>query len=624
MTESDGARSAIELGADADAQAVLIRLLVDMGVPEHDVMLAAEAGTLHLLALERLVTLEAAEYTLDEVAEIAGIEADHIRAYWRALGFPEPRVGEKVFSDTDLDMLESVVPFLDGGELATDIAVQMARVIGSSLNRIATAQIEVIEREVSRKVNAMLDVDGESLPADRTSVALEVGADGEDGEVGEVGAVGAVGADGEDGADGADGEVGAELVGAAQQAAELLPMMPRLMEFVWRRHLGAAARRRIVRAAGEEEFDGVCVGFADLVGFTAQTQQLPEDELANVVDRFENIAYDVVSRHGGRVVKMIGDEVMFTIDGAAAGAQLALDLAEEFRDDEHLSDVRVGLASGSVLEREGDVFGPVVNLASRIVSIAYPGSVVVSKDIVDTLEDDGAIQARSIRSYYLKDIGRVPLWTLSCVGDEPEPRYGAARNRRADRRRFVIERRLQRQQQAADLAGEFSDELAMAAGVLADTPFDLVLDVATDMHAPEFTESATTGELAALTDVVLAADIDDDLQVELLADIEAARRLQALEAEALAKAEEADLEVERKLDEIEHEARRKVEAVEKEARFRVDQALQEAEDKAKRANEEANRKVKKVAEDTERKVDRAEKDARREAQRKAAKHRRNK
>ncbi len=593
MSEPTSSRSAVEFGPDANAQAVLIRLLVDMGVPEADVLLAAEGGTLHLLALERLVTLEAAEYTVDEVAELASIEADHIRAYWRALGFPEPRVGEKVFSDTDLDMLETLVPFLDGGELATDIAVQMARVIGSSLNRIATAQIEVIEREVSRKVNEVLDADHDDAIVSEPCADL-----------------------GDDGA--------TELGGAAQQAAELLPMMPRLMEFVWRRHLAAAARRRIVRAAGEQEFDGVCVGFADLVGFTAQTQQLPEDELASVVDRFENIAYDVVSRHGGRVVKMIGDEVMFTIDGAASGAELALALAEEFRGDEHLSDVRVGLASGSVLEREGDVFGPVVNLASRIVSIAYPGSVVVSKDIVDTLQNDGAIQANSIRSYYLKDIGRVPLWTLSRVGDEPAPRPGATRSRRDDRRRFVIERRLQRQQQAADLAGEFSDQLAMAAGVLAETPFDLVLDVASDMHAPEFTESATTGELAALTDVVLAADIDDHLQVELLADIDASRRLQVLEAEALAKAEEADLEAERKLDEIEQEARRKVEAVEKEARFKVDQALQEAEDKAKRANEEANRKVKKVAEDTERKVERAEKDAHREAQRKAAKHRRNK
>src|SRR5690606_31615929 len=118
-----------------------------------------------------------------------------------------------------------------------------------------------------------------------------------------------------------------------------------------------------------------CVGFADLVGFTAQTQQLDTTALASVVGRFEAIAYDVVPARGGRVVKTIGDEVMFVHDDDVEGCRTALELARRYRDEEALSDVRVGLASGPVLERDGDVFGHTVNLASRIVSVAFPGSV---------------------------------------------------------------------------------------------------------------------------------------------------------------------------------------------------------------------------------------------------------
>src|SRR5580765_3765165 len=165
--------------------------------------------------------------------------------------------------------------------------------------------------------------------------------------------------------------------------------MPRILEYTWKRHLQVAARRRMVREAGAAEGDHAqAVGFADLVGFTALSQQLDDHELAVIVDRFEATAYDIVGSLGGRVIKMIGDEVMFAVDDVAPAVEIALSLAEAYHDDESLSDVRVGLAYGPVLEREGDLFGPTVNLASRIVSIAYAGSVVVAAEVHDALEED--------------------------------------------------------------------------------------------------------------------------------------------------------------------------------------------------------------------------------------------
>ena len=198
----------------------------------------------------------------------------------------------------------------------------------------------------------------------------------------------------------------------------------------------------MVREAGAADgHHAQAVGFADLVGFTALSQQLDDHELAVIVDRFEATAYDIVGSLGGRVIKMIGDEVMFAVDDVATAVEIALSLAEAYHDDESLSDVRVGLAYGPVLEREGDLFGPTVNLASRIVSIAYAGSVVVSAEIHDALADDEDLRWKSLRTRQLKDIGRVQLWAVRRVGDEFE-REGVrerARRRRGTMRDKVTE-----------------------------------------------------------------------------------------------------------------------------------------------------------------------------------------
>ncbi len=83
---------------------------------------------------------------------------------------------------------------------------------------------------------------------------------------------------------------------------------------------------------------------------------------------------------GGRVVKMIGDEAMFVADSALDAARIGLALAEAYADDELLSDVRVALAVGPVLVQDGDYYGPVVNLASRVVNMAAPGAVLVTDE----------------------------------------------------------------------------------------------------------------------------------------------------------------------------------------------------------------------------------------------------
>ena len=357
-------------------------LVAALGVPQDEIDKADADGTLGLLAIDQMIMADQnPKYTQAEVERMTGIDQE-ARRFWRALGFPDPGPTDRLFSDFDVEMLRLVEQLVQIGLIGRDEALQMTRVIGSSMARIASAQIDAIENR-----------NDEPTFVDGTEAAV-------------------------------------------LRARFLIPAMPRILEYTWKRHLQSAARRRMVRETGAAQGGHAqSVGFADLIGFTALSQQLTDHELALIVDRFEATAYDIIGGLGGRVIKMIGDEVMFAVDDVRSSLEIGLSLAEAYHDDESLSDVRVGLACGPVLEREGDLYGPTVNLASRIVSIAYAASVVVSSEIHDPLADDPAFRWKSLRTRQLKDIGRVQLWAARRTGDEFE-REGV--RERARRRRGAI------------------------------------------------------------------------------------------------------------------------------------------------------------------------------------------
>lgn len=386
-----------DLGAALDA-GDMTELLRSAGMDDEEIARARADHHLELLAIEHLVIPEPAEYDLQGIADLSGLTTEQITRLWRSLGFPEPQPGDELFTDVDADMLRTIGQLLAMGWIDNELTIQMARVIGSSLARVATALIDSIDPEEPQ---------------------IPVGRPRSDD-------------------------------GFAAIAPLLLPMLLQVMDYVWRRHVQAEARARMAREHAEGDPDHRVVGFADLVGFTALSQQVDAHELAGVVDRFESIAYDTVNLLGGRVVKMIGDEVMFSVPDEASAVEIALSLSETYRDDDELSDVRVGLAAGPVLQREADLYGPVVNRASRIVNIAFPGSVVVSGEIVDSLADAEGITSKSIGSRNLKDIGKVPLFLVRRASTEERPRSSRqeAERRRAERREARVtemeERRAER------------------------------------------------------------------------------------------------------------------------------------------------------------------------------------
>ena len=368
----------------AAALAHVREILLMRGATSEEIDLAVEDGVIDLFVADRMLVPSRRRYTRVEVSELTGVSVDKLERFWRALGFPGVDDADTVFTDLDLEAVRIFQGMQALGAADVDHAVQMARVIGSSMARIAEAEL---------------------------GLGNVVGAE-------------------------ADPVVSAEAF--ANVADVTIPAMAKLLEFVWRRQVAAGIQRSmLLRSHGltRGQSPVMAVGFADMVGFTLLSQHLSDEELAAVVRRFEELSHDIVTSARGRVVKMIGDEVMFVVDEVADAARIGLDLADAYADDDLLSDVRVGLALGPVLLRDGDYFGPTVNLAHRIVNIAKPGTVLMSDEFRTVLTETAPYEftAKSLRPRVLKDLGQVQLWRCERSGHEADGTGAAADRRRTTR-----------------------------------------------------------------------------------------------------------------------------------------------------------------------------------------------
>ncbi len=290
-------------------------------------------------ALERELLGGERRYTRHEVADLTGVPIERCTELWHALGFADVADDVCAFTDRDVWAVRTVTALGAAGWLADDLQVSMARALGQSLSRLADWQLAA--------VGSMLNP---SLAPDQ----------------------------------------------AMRRAEELVPVVEELIGYVWRRHLAAAAGRALA-GSGEEFASGtIAVGFADMVGFTSLTREIGDEELGVLVERFEALASDIVATSGGRVIKTIGDEVLFVADDVPTAAEIGVRLAERVPEQDALPELRVGMAYGTVLSRLGDVYGEPVNLASRLTSIARPGSVLVDRHFAEALGDNPGWQLRRV------------------------------------------------------------------------------------------------------------------------------------------------------------------------------------------------------------------------------------
>ena len=276
------------------------------------------------------------------MADRAGVPLELAKELWRLLGFAHQPDDTVAFTDSDVRALELTADLMRMGILGEDSQAALVRTWGRSYARLAEWQ---------------------------TTLLAGLAVEGPDPDV-----------------------------RMAELAAGVLPRVEALQSYVWRRHLASAASRLLTaESTGAAETD-MAVCFVDIVGYTTHSKNLAEGELVQWIERFEQEATGLAVDHGGRVIKTIGDEILLTADDPHAAAEIALVLTERGLDeDDPFPAVRAGLSYGPVVSRLGDVFGPTVNIASRLTSVARPGTVVVDRGMHDALsppaDDDGSVPA---------------------------------------------------------------------------------------------------------------------------------------------------------------------------------------------------------------------------------------
>ena len=337
-------------------------------MPPETIDEAEASGTAELLAIDAVVLPGKAKLTIDDLAAKVGVEADVVKSFWRALGFVDTDDEDRAYSKHDVAILKSLVALTQDGLVDSDVAIQVARVIGMSLANVATAVVDA----------------GATRSGERREVA----------------------AASDDVGDSTD-----DPSALAVRAGELVPFMSEVIDYSFRRHLRAAARRRVVLASSPDGATQV-IGFADLVRFTELSLHLDDRELVDLVGRFDSLVHAVVVAHGGRIVKMIGDAAMFSVVDPAQGALIALELADAVEHDLLLGGLRIGMASGPILARDGDLYGPVVNTASRLAAIGRAGAVNVNQSLRDDLAGDRRFALRSLGQRNLRHIGEVRVYRL--------------------------------------------------------------------------------------------------------------------------------------------------------------------------------------------------------------------
>jgi adenylate cyclase len=314
---------------------------------------------------------EPPRYTRDEAAAAAGMEPERIDRIWRAAGLPNVDPGVRHYSDRDIELLRA---FELGSELfGEEPVLRFTRVMGTSLSRVAEAALSMASANLSGPM--------ELAGADEATVTL-----------------------------------------AIERATAALDVVPSVLEGFFPHHVEMASRHRALsRPEGALRTVNLAVAFLDLVGFTERSAGLTSEELAMAVADFETLAGGVIAAHDARLVKMIGDEVMYVATDAVVAAEIALELRDAVSSHPLLTGLRGGLVFGEVVAQDGDYYGPDVNLAARIVAHAAPAQILASAAVADALVAHGAYTTRAEGEREARGFEhRVKVFSVLRSSDGPE------------------------------------------------------------------------------------------------------------------------------------------------------------------------------------------------------------
>jgi class 3 adenylate cyclase len=321
---------------DAVARIELFDYLVEeIGASIPELVQAQDDGGLLSFAAFRTLNAGRTRFTFAEAAASAGVDYEFAVQVWRCAGFPEPRQYERKFGPQDVEMFQlfgALTPFMDH-----DRVFELVRTVGEAVGRVADAEVALMRSNVE----APLATQQKYVDVARTYVTV---------------------------------------------AEELFPRIADSLDNLHRHHLQAVGRRYSDVGAPTSLLNVVqlAVGFGDLAGYTGLWDELRPDQLATMLSRFEATTGDVIAAAGANVVKRIGDAVMFVTNAPGVACGLALELLEQCAA-AGLPKLRIGLAFGDVMVRQGDFYGATVNLAARLVASAEAGTALADKTLFERL-----------------------------------------------------------------------------------------------------------------------------------------------------------------------------------------------------------------------------------------------
>lgn len=337
--EAEGLLEGLE-GEQREGRLALLQRLHDDGVSVEEMRVAIAEERLVLLPLERFLG-GAPRLTPREVASEADLDVETLLAGRASLGLPLPGPDEPVMGDAELEAARRFAATLQLG-MPEEGMIDLNRVLGRAMAQVAAAMRQLFGDTYIQAG------DREDELAERYTTMAEL----------------------------------------------LLPNLGPALQNIFALHLRELLRSDAIDAAARERGSidtgsELAVAFADLVGFTSLGGQVPADELGRVARRLEELAAQVV-RSPVRLVKTIGDAVLLVSarPGPLLDAVLALVEAAE-AEGEEFPQLRAGMTWGEARERDGDVYGHAVNLASRIAGRARPGTVLVDEAAHDELSEAG-------------------------------------------------------------------------------------------------------------------------------------------------------------------------------------------------------------------------------------------
>ena len=300
-------------------RAEIVEILGELGVAESDVPVSlADAAAM----ASDVVFARDDVYTLRELAEKIGQPAADVAEGFRHLGIVVNDFDEVKFSERDVEFAAFLRDAID--EVLTDAEGQeILHVAGTALAGIAEAAVASHVQGPERRTANMVE-------NARLNVFIS--------------------------------ELGLRLSDQLSVA--------------FRHHLRqATVTNRRTQNFEHRELVTLSIGFLDLVGFTTLSQALEARELVELVKGFERRAHELAHECRTRIVKLIGDEVMFVAEFPADAARFVTGMTASLADDSVIP--RGGLAYGDLVNIHGDYFGPIVNLAARLTDTAVPGEVLV-------------------------------------------------------------------------------------------------------------------------------------------------------------------------------------------------------------------------------------------------------